>query len=136
AGRAVSFEREVFPSLVGEGLYGYDAAGYWIDIGTPERYLEATWDLLGGRVQSTLPERDETGSLIYDGSLTSGAHIGPQAVVGQRCDVGTNTAVERSVLFDRVYVGDDAVIHESILGSGVRIGAGVHMQDAVLGDGA
>ena len=35
AGRAVSFEREVFPALVGEGLYGYAAAGYWIDIGTP-----------------------------------------------------------------------------------------------------
>ena len=55
AGRAVSFEREVFPALVGNGLYGYDAAGYWIDIGTPERYLEATWDLLAGRVGSTLP---------------------------------------------------------------------------------
>ena len=34
-GRAVSFEREVFPALVGHGLYGYPAAGYWIDIGTP-----------------------------------------------------------------------------------------------------
>ena len=48
-GRAVSFEREVFPAMVGDGLYGYLAAGYWIDIGTPERYLEATWDLLSGR---------------------------------------------------------------------------------------
>src|SRR5215210_4429980 len=50
AGRPVSFELEVFPSLVGEGLYGYEADGYWIDIGTPERYLEAAWDLLAGRV--------------------------------------------------------------------------------------
>src|SRR5690348_14021151 len=96
-GRAVSFEREVFPQMVGKGLYGWAADGYWIDIGTPERYLEATWDLLAGRVQSTLPERDETGSLIYDGSLTSGAHIGPQAVVGPRCDVGTNRSEERRV---------------------------------------
>ena len=51
AGRAVSFEREVFPALVGDGLYGWQAEGYWIDIGTPERYLEATYDLLGGRVE-------------------------------------------------------------------------------------
>ena len=42
AGRAVSFEREVFPQLVGDGLYGWAADGYWIDIGTPERYLEST----------------------------------------------------------------------------------------------
>ena len=69
-GRAVSFELEVFPSLVGKGLYGYLAAGYWIDIGTPERYLEATWDLLSGRPASKLPPRDETGSLVYAPALS------------------------------------------------------------------
>src|SRR4029453_9246228 len=77
AGRAVSFEREVFPSLVGKGLYGFAAAGYWIDIGTPERYLEATWDLLAGRVKSTLPPRDETGPRVYETWLPSGGHAGP-----------------------------------------------------------
>src|SRR3954462_5271586 len=46
AGRAVSIEREVFPELVGNGLYGYTADAYWMDIGTPERYLDATYDLL------------------------------------------------------------------------------------------
>src|ERR1700742_259681 len=75
AGRAVSFEREVFPRLVGDGLYGYAAEGYWIDIGTPQRYLEATYDLLGGRVDSALPARDETGSLVPDGCLVAGAQI-------------------------------------------------------------
>ena len=77
SGRAVSFEREVFPRLVGAGLYGFAAEGYWIDIGTPERYLEATYDLLAGRVDSALPPRDETGSLVADGCLLSGAHVGP-----------------------------------------------------------
>ena len=136
SGRAVSFEREVFPQMVGNGLYGWDADGYWIDIGTPERYLEATYDLLAGRVHSTLPDRDETGSLIYDGSVTSGAHIGPQAVLGPHCNVGADAAIERSVLFDRVVVGSDCVIRESIIGAGARIGNGARMQDAVIGDGA
>ena len=53
AGRAVSIEREIFPELVGNGLYGYLAAGYWKDIGTPRRYLEGTWDLLAGVIDST-----------------------------------------------------------------------------------
>jgi mannose-1-phosphate guanylyltransferase len=136
AGRAVSFEREVFPQMVGNGLYGWAADGYWIDIGTPERYLEATWDLLAGRVESTLPERDETGSLVYEGSLTSGAHIGPQSVLGPHSSVGADAAVERSVLYERVMVGTDAVIRESIVGAGARIGEGVRMQDAVIGAGA
>jgi mannose-1-phosphate guanylyltransferase len=122
AGRAVSFEREVFPSLVGEGLYGFDAAGYWIDIGTPERYLEATWDLLAGRVASTLPPRDETGSLVYPGCLVSGAHVGPQSVLGPHCSVGTDARVERSVLHERVHVGADATVVEAVLGERVRVG--------------
>ena len=90
-------------------LYGFAAAGYWVDIGTPERYLEATYDLLAGRVGSTLPPRDETGSLIGEGCLTSGAHIGPQSVLGAHCSVGSDSTVERSVLHDRVIVGADCV---------------------------
>jgi mannose-1-phosphate guanylyltransferase len=136
SGRAVSFEREVFPAMVGNGLYGWDADGYWIDIGTPERYLEATWDLLAGRVESTLPERDETGSLVYGGSLTGGAHIGPQSVLGPHCSVGADAAIERSVLHERVVVGGDAVVRESIVGAGARIGEAVRMHGAVIGAGA
>lgn len=137
AGRAVSIEREVFPGLVGDGLYGYRAAGYWVDIGTPRRYLEATWDLLAGVIESTLPERDETGSLVYEGGLTAGAHIGPQAVVGRHCRVGTDASVERAVLHDRVSVGVETTVRECIAARGVRIGDGAEVRPgAVIGEGA
>ena len=131
AGRPVSFEREVFPQLVGEGLYGYLAEGYWIDIGTPQRYLESTWDLLAGRVQSKLPPRDETGSLVDESCLVSGAHIGPQSVLGRHCSVGSDSRIERSVLHDRVTVGADAALRECVLAEGVRVG-----QRAVIEPGA
>jgi len=132
AGRAVSFERETFQELVGDGLYGWRAAGYWMDIGTAERYLEATYDLLAGRVESDLPPRDETGSLVYDGSLVSGAHIGPQSVLGRHCSVGTDTTVDRSVLHDRVIVGPDCDIRESVLAEGVRVGEGARIEGGSL----
>ncbi|HEX2233274.1 MAG TPA: NDP-sugar synthase [Thermoleophilaceae bacterium] len=136
-GRAVSFEREVFPQLVGDGLYGWQAGGYWIDIGAPDRYLEATYDLLAGRVESRLPPRDETGSLVYEGSLTSGAHIGPQSVLGHHCSVGTDSTVERSVLHDRVWVDADCSIRESVLAEGVRVGAGARVEPgSLIGGGA
>ncbi len=137
AGRAVSFEREVFPQLVGHGLFGFPAAGYWVDIGAPERYLEATYDLLSGTVASTLPPRDETGSLIGEGCLTSGAHIGPQAVLGSHCSVGIDSTIERSVLHDRVIVGADCLVRDSVLAEGVRVGDRVRIEPgALVGDGA
>src|SRR5918997_462466 len=143
AGRAVSFEREIFPALVGDGLYGFPAAGYWIDIGTPDRYLEATWDLLAGRPRSKLPPRDETGSLVYEGCLLSGAHVGPQAVLGRHCSVGSDSRIERSVLHDPLVVGADAAVVESVLGTGVRVGERARVlsgavvgADAVIGEGA
>jgi mannose-1-phosphate guanylyltransferase len=136
SGCAVSFEREVFPALVGEGLYGYMSDGYWIDIGTPERYLESTYDLLSGRVKSSLPERDETGSLIYQPALIAGAHIGPQSVLGPHCSVGVESAVERSVLHERVMVGSGCTIREAVLGDGVQVGDGVEIEEgAMLGSG-
>ncbi len=61
AGTKISIERDVFPALVGHGLYGYEASGYWLDIGTPERYLQATFDILEGEVQRRVGRRPEGG---------------------------------------------------------------------------
>jgi mannose-1-phosphate guanylyltransferase len=144
AGRAVSFEREVFPGLIGAGLHGVPHEGaYWIDIGTPERYLEATYALLSGQLESSLPPRDETGSLVHEGCVTGGAHVGPQTVLGRHCLVGDDSRIERSVLHDGVRVGADAAVRESVLASGVRVGDRAQVgpnvvlgADAVVGAGA
>jgi mannose-1-phosphate guanylyltransferase len=137
AGRAVSFEREIFPALVGQGLYGFMAEGYWIDIGTPERYLEATYDLLADRVQSSLPPRDETGSLVSEGCVTAGARIGPMSVLGHHCSVGYGSSVERSVLHDDVRVGADCEVVGAVLAAGVRLDDGVQVEEnVVVGAGA
>jgi len=137
SGRPCSFEREVFPQLVGNGLCGFEVGGYWIDIGTPDRYLEATYDLLAGRVESTLPERDETDSLIYEPSIVAGARIGPLSVVGEHCLVGDRSTVERSVLHENVVVGHEATVVESVIAAGARVGEGAQIgPDAIVGAGA
>src|SRR6476661_1206274 len=48
--RNVSIERDVWPWLVDQGLYGFPSEAYWLDIGTPERYLQGTFDILEGNV--------------------------------------------------------------------------------------
>ena len=47
----------MFPKLVGRGLYGCEATGYWLDIGTPSRYLQATYDILEGKVTTKVGGR-------------------------------------------------------------------------------
>ena len=82
AGRAVSIEREVFPRLVGQGLYGRRLDGYWMDIGTPERYLQASWDILDGTVETELA--GDGGPYVGDGAeLAETASI--DAACGDRC---------------------------------------------------
>ena len=136
-GRAVSFEREIFPELIGGGLYGYLDEGYWLDIGTPERYREATYDLLAGVIESDLPDRDESGSLISPSCITSGARIGPQAVLGPHCSIGVGARIDRTILHERVIVGPECHVTESVLGARVTLGEGARVgPGAVVGSGA
>ena len=75
--RAVSIERETFQELIGNGLYGRRLEGYWIDIGTPERFRQASWDILERRVETVVGEMiDADGTLIVDG-----AEVDPGATV-------------------------------------------------------
>ena len=130
ADRAVSFEREVFPALVGDGLYGFPTEGYWLDIGTPERYLEATRYLL---------ERSLSGNIAAGDAcvIASGARVGPHAVLGDLCRVDEGAVIERAVLFDKARVGQDAVVRDSVVGNGAQIGAGSRVEGAtIVADGA
>ena len=84
-GEEVSIERDVFPRLVGEGLHGLRLDGYWMDIGTPERYLEATWDILEQRVETRV-QPTAPGMLVGPGAqVADGATVGPRVVLGPGC---------------------------------------------------
>jgi len=56
AGRAVSLEHEVFPGLIGAGLFGMRCQGPFIDVGVPEAYRRAAAD--ADRLQALLAERE------------------------------------------------------------------------------
>jgi mannose-1-phosphate guanylyltransferase len=139
--RAVSIEREVFPQLIGEGLYGIRLEGYWIDIGTPQRFLEANWDILESRVETVTTELiDDRGVLVGEGCdlgddvtvgpatllgdgvrVAAGARVGPRAVIGPGCDLGEGVTIEESVLLAGCRVGDGATVSGSILSANVEV---------------
>jgi mannose-1-phosphate guanylyltransferase len=138
AGRAVSIEREVFPRLVGRGLYGRRLEGYWMDIGTPARFLQASWDILEGRVETDVAPRLGTdGILVENGALVdpTAALQGPALVeAGARVGAGA-TIGPRAVLGDEVHVGPGATVVESVVMSGARVPDGAEVRGAILGPG-
>jgi mannose-1-phosphate guanylyltransferase len=152
AGRAVSFEREVFPSLIGSGLYALAVDGYWLDIGTPARYLEGTRDILERRVRTVVGDSLDNGGLSVGGRVVTdpesqlvgpalvgeecqihfNARVGPIAVLGNECRIGEGAVVENSVLHRSVIVDESAVIRDSIVADGVRIGANSRIEGGTV----
>ena len=152
--RNVSIEREVWPRLVGNGLYGYVAEGYWLDIGTPGRYLQGTFDILEGNVQTAVLERlgsdwlvveDRSqvhGRVIPPGVIErgvrvgQGAHVGSLVVLAEDVSVGAGSSVERSVVLEGTNIGEGCELRDCIIGAGCHVGPGTRITGgAVLGDG-
>jgi len=134
-GEEVSIERDVFPRLVGKGLHGMRLDGYWMDIGTPERYLQASWDILEGRVE-TLVKPTEAGMLVApDAVVADGANVGPRAVLGPGCRVADGTMVSDSVLLGGCTVGEGATVRGSILAADVEVPANAAVEGIVAGEG-
>src|SRR4051794_27441945 len=152
--RPVSIEREVWPRLVGNGLFGFIADAYWLDIGTPERYLQGTFDIIEGNVATAVAERLGSGFLsvsedaVIDGRvvppavvergvrIAAGAHVGSLVVLGDGVTVGRGSTVERSVVLQGAEIGAECVLRDCIVGPGVRIGDRTQVTNgAVLGEG-
>jgi mannose-1-phosphate guanylyltransferase len=132
--REVSIEREVFPRLVGDGLWGRRLDGYWMDIGTPGRYLQASWDILEGRVR-TRARPSAPGLFLGPGvEIAAGATVGPRAVLAAGCTVAGGAEIRDSVLLESCTVGEGARVSGSILAPGATVEAGARLVDAVVGE--
>lgn len=133
--RAVSIEREVFPALIAAGrlVSGFVSEAYWMDLGTPEKYLRATFDALEGRIGGlayTAPFVDPSSEV----SLKS--HLGRWVVVGPAVKIADDAEVEDSVLLAGAAVEEGARVRDSIIGPGARVGAGAVVVGSVLGEAA
>jgi mannose-1-phosphate guanylyltransferase len=149
-----SIERDVFPELVGDGLYGCAGDGYWLDIGTPDRYLQATFDILERNVSTVAGEElgDNYLSVAGDASfngrvvpparvgagcrIADDARVGSLAVLGDNVRVGEGTTIEQAVVFNGADIGPNCLLRHCVLGAGARVGANTHIEGgAVLGEG-
>ncbi len=142
------FEHDIFPSLLdmGEPILSYPSDAYWIDIGTPEKYLKVHHDLLlqwGKRhVQAEgeshiHPTADIKGPvLIGEGcTIAEDTKIKGPTVLGARCRVDKGAVIEGAVLWDEAQVGEKATLKNCVIGSCCHIQERCHIPaDCILGD--
>jgi len=131
-GENVSIERDVFPRLVGNGLHGLRLDGYWKDIGAPDRYLQASWDILEGRVRTRVETRAAAVYVATGAVVAADAAVGPRAVLANGCRVAGGAVVRESVLLGDCAVAEGAQVLGSILATGAEVAAGATVENSVI----
>src|SRR6266550_877084 len=118
-----SIERDVFPEPVGDGLYGFAGDGYWLDIGTPDRYLQATFDILERNVKTVVGDDLGDNYLSVAGDASFNGRVVPPARVGRGCRIAGDARVgSLAVLGDNVRVGEGTTIERAVVFNGADIG--------------
>jgi NDP-sugar pyrophosphorylase family protein len=145
-----SFERGLFPTLLEkkERVLSFILDKYWIDIGTPKKYLEVHHDILAGRflsrrVPATALDRAalpanvsiDTKSIIdSDVTIRGGVRI-ENSVIGRNCKIEEGAAIIDSVVWAGNTIDAGAVVNGAILGKGCYVGRSVTVRPGVvLGD--
>jgi mannose-1-phosphate guanylyltransferase len=141
-GVVASVERETFPALIEAGavVMGYVDGAYWLDVGTPDAYVQGSCDLVLGRMTSpalrAMPGLPGQRLLLEGAVVGRGASVDGGTVAGAASVIETGAQVSGSVLFDGARIGEGARVSNSVLGHGARVGPGAVLDRAVLGDGA
>jgi len=146
------FERHLFPLLLekGEPILGYPSTTYWIDIGTPEKYLRVNHDLLSGKAPSLAAYRAQISGnsqihpsaqiegpvLIGEGCvIAQGARVKGPAALGPKCQLDEGAVIEGAILWAESRVGKKAMLKNCIAGYRCCIQEGSQVPDnCVLGD--
>ena len=132
AGRKVNIERETFPAMVADRcLYARADPAYWLDVGTPERLLQASLDVLTG-VRSGGPL---DGVLVCGHAIVEAGASVTRSVIGDGGHVAAGAVVEDSVLLPGAGVEAGAVVRRSIVGASALVRASSSVLElTVLGD--
>jgi NDP-sugar pyrophosphorylase family protein len=156
-GEKHSIERAFFPNLLRRGdlVRAHIHRGYWIDIGTPEKYAQVHRDILSQRFRVRLDGAESDGGWIHplasvspEATLVAPFYVGPGTVVAERACVGPNAVLVRgahvavgatvteTVAWDGVSLGQDSNVEACLLGPSVRVEENAVARGLVLGEGS
>jgi NDP-sugar pyrophosphorylase family protein len=145
-----SFERGLFPTLLEkkERVISSILDQYWIDIGTPKKYLEVHQDILAGKFASkripasqldraSLPPNatvDSKSIIDADVTIRNGVRI-ENSVIGRNCKIEEGAHIIDSIIWPGNTLDSDSRVEGAILGKGCYVGRSVVVRPGVvLGD--
>jgi NDP-sugar pyrophosphorylase family protein len=127
-----SFERDLFPGMLQDGarVYAYLTHAYWQDIGSPQKYLEATYGIISGRAKMpAYPQKACPPNNWEKDEVT----IDTFSILDGKCVIKPGVVIENSVLGEGCRVEEEALIKDSVIWSGTRIMASARIERAILG---
>lgn len=133
-----SVERGLFPNLLRENrsIYGYTFKGYWMDIGTIEKYLQAHFDMMLCNMDFQLPGRMKQDNLWVGNNLKWGNNIEltGRLVCGNNTQVGDSAQIQGNVCVgNNVRIGKGCVITDSVILDNTQLGEGVRLERVIIG---
>jgi NDP-sugar pyrophosphorylase family protein len=133
SGETISIERQIFPAVIESGrpVFGFGSQAYWLDLGTPEKYLQAHFDMIEGKVHDVSYAAPW---VAPDAKVDLQAHLGRWVAVGAGASVGPGAQIDDSVLLPGATVADGAHVLRSVLGPRAQVGEGATLTDSVLGE--
>jgi len=134
-----TFERNVFPAALerGQAVYGYPSEAYWIDIGTPEKYLRLNHDLLQRYPHPALSIAGEgLGEEVkFEGESTVHplAQIEGPAIIGEGCFIGKNSIIRGPVALGAgCQIEESATVEGAVLWQNCKVGKGAKLKNCVV----
>jgi len=121
-----SLERSLFPQLLLDShrLFGFVTGGYWIDIGTVEKYLQVHLDILRGTTPFKAPAPRGSRVLLGRGTKVADfVRFSGSVCVGARCSIGKGAQLENCVVLEGTQIGEGASLKGCIVGARCSIGA-------------
>ncbi len=148
---SASFERDIFPQMLSQGarFYAYQAHGYWQDIGSPAKYLEAHYGIISGRMkmpafpQKACPPNDwnkkqvtiDHFSILDGGCVIKPGVVIENSVLGEDCRVEEGVLIKDSVIWSGTRIKPHARLERAIVGRQCHIGEGARLRPGtVIGD--
>ena len=132
-GEPYSFERGLFPTLLEqkEPVLSFVLDKYWIDIGTPQKYLEVHQDILSQKFISPRVAK----SALDRATLPAGAMVDEKSIIGPDVTIRDGVRIENSVIGKNCKIDEGAHIIDSVIWSGNTIDADARITGSLIGKG-
>ncbi len=138
-GSNFDFAKDLFPLLMQEGIsiWGYQADGYWRDVGNPESYRDVYHDIFSGEV--IMPYKGnkkniDKGVLYYEEGveLNDKIRVKGTVVLGKNVKVAEGVTLSNCCIGNNVKVKEHSEIIDTVIWDDVQIGSKTKLKNSVI----